>query len=232
MKNNKHIFCETPLTYKIDEAEEIKSASEKYKKNVFVDMFIKYSTPHLEAIKYAKEGNLGRLESIRSYNNTSPRWGDLGLQKNIRNFHIHNMDFVSEIIGVPENVKSNGIDFGEKSIVNSTFKVGNTFAVLESNSNMPDCFPFSIGFELVFTDGIIWYDAKYGDYENEQFIVFKNDNQAEIVQLEARDEYEEVFKEVLYCVNNNVKSKMLDINAAIKSVKIKNMILSSIIEKY
>jgi len=231
IKNNKHIFCETPLTYKVDEAEEIKSVSEKYNKNVFVNMFNKFSTPHLTAIKYAEEGYLGKLESIRSYNNTSPRWGDLGLQNNIKSFHIHNMDFVSEIIGVPENVKSNGIDFGGKSIVNSTFKVGNTFAILESNSNMPDCYPFSIGFELVFKDGVIWYDAKYGDYANEQFIVFKNNKQAEIVKLEAKDEYEEVFKEVLYCLNKNIKSKMLDINAEIKTVKIKNMILSSIMEK-
>ena len=35
-----------------------------------------------------------------SYNRTSPRWGNLGLQKNVESFHNHMMDFVFEIAGI------------------------------------------------------------------------------------------------------------------------------------
>ena len=198
--NKKHIFCETPLTFKIEEAEEIKKASQKCGKNVFVDMFFKYSTPHFEAMKIIKEGNLGKLISVRSYNSTSSRWGDLGVKNNVRSFHIHNMDFVCEIIGTPEKVNVSALGFVEKSIVTSTFSVGDTYVVIESNTNLPECFPFSIGFELIFTDGAICYDAKYGDYTDEKFILFKNDTPTEIVKLDTKDEFEEVFKDVLCCI--------------------------------
>jgi len=228
LKNNKHIFCETPLTYKTEEAEEIKNISLKYGKNVFVNMFLKYSTPHFTALKYTKEGNLGKLLNIRTYNSTSPRWGDLGLQKNIETFHIHNMDFVCEITGCPKSVLASGLENNGKSIITTTFNINDIHVVLESNSNMPNCCPFSIGFELVFTNGSIWYDAKYGEYTKEEFIIFKNNTKTEILKLDKKDEYEEVLKEILNCINNNMKSEMLDIESALNTVKLKNMIITAI----
>jgi predicted dehydrogenase len=227
LRNNKHIFCETPLAYKVEEAEEIQATSKKYGKNVFVDMFYKYSIPHYTAIKYVKEGVLGNLVSIKSYNYTSPQWGDLGVKRNIENFHIHNVDFVNEVIKMPEKVVVSGLDFGVKSIVTTAYNVDDIHIVLESNSTMPNCCGFSLGFEFVFTNGAIWYGWKMGDYTKEEFYVYKNDNPAEKINLPLIDEYEEVFKDVLHCVNNNTKSEMLDIDAAVNTVKLMNMIVKS-----
>jgi predicted dehydrogenase len=228
LKNGKHIFCETPVTYNVNEANEIKQASQKYGKNVFVDLFIKFSTPHHAAIKYAKDGTLGSLVNMRAYNSTSPQWGDLGLKKNVETFHNHLIDFACEIAGLPDSVTASGMDFGGKSVVTSAFQVGNSYVVLESNSSMPECFPFSIGFELVFANGTLIYDAKYGEYEKEEFIVFKNGTQPEILKLDAKDDYEESFKHVLQCIQGNTKSPMLDIEAAINTVKVKDMVLGSV----
>lgn len=189
LKNSKHIFCETPVTYTVEEAEEIKQASQKYNKNVFVDLFIKFSTPHYTAIQYAKEKSLGDLLSVSAYNGTSPRWGDLGLKKNIENSHNHLIDFICEIIGMPESVTASGMDFGGKSIVNTVLKSSNIYAVAQSNSNLPVSYPFKIGFELVFTNGIICFDAIYGEYTKEEFIIFQNDKPTGIVKMDIKDDY-------------------------------------------
>ena len=227
LKNKKHIFCETPVTFSVNEAEEIKQASQKYSKNVFVDLFIKFSTPHNTAIKYSKEGTLGSLINMRAYNSTSPRWGDLGLKNIIMNFHNHLIDFACEITGMPESVTASGMDFDGKSIITSTLKNKDNFAVLESNSCLPESYPFSIGFELVFTKGTIRYDAIYGDYTDEKFIVFENDMPAEILKLDEKDDYEESLRHVLQCIQNDIKSPLLDIDAAINTVRVKDMILTS-----
>lgn len=232
LKNNKHVFCETPVSYLVDEAEEIKSASVKYGRNVYVDMFIKFSTPHSTAIEIIKKGELGRIQSLRSYNKTSPRWGDLSIRKNIETFHIHNIDFMCEIMGMPENATATAMNFGGKSIVTSVFYYGNRYATLESNSNMPCCRPFDIGFEIVFENGVICYDAVYGEFTREDFFVFKDSMPREVISLNMKDEYEEVFKHLLFCLANNIQSDLIDISHAINSIKIKEMIIDSLEKEY
>jgi predicted dehydrogenase len=228
LKNKKHIFCETPITYNVNEADEIRQTSQKYGKNVFVDLFIKFSPPHNTAIKYSKEGTLGSLMSIKAYNSTSPRWGDLGLKNILINFHNHLIDFACEITGMPESVIASGMDLNGKSVVTTTFQTKDHYAVLESNSILPDSCPFSIGFELVFSKGLLRYDAIYGEYTEEKFIIFENGKSPEILKLDEKDDYEESFRHILQCIQNNTKSSLLDINAAIDTVKVKDMILMSL----
>lgn len=228
LRNGKHIFCETPVTYCPEEAEEIKKASQQYGKNVYVDMFLKFSTPHMAAIDIVKDAELGKLISVYSYNKTSPRWGDLGLVKNVETFHIHNIDFVQEILGMPKSVTSSGIDMDGKSVVTSTFNYENEYAVLKSDSSLPECLPFGIGFELIFTGGIIQYDAVYGEYTNEEFSIIRNDSPRKVIKLDMKDDYEEVLRHVLLCLQNNEKSRLIDIGSAINSVKLKEKILKSL----
>jgi len=228
LKNNKHIFCETPLTYLLDEVDKIKQASMKYGKNVYVDMFIKFSAPHKTALMFAKKAELGKLISIASYNKTSARWGDLSIKKNIEEFHIHNMDFISEIAGVPENVTVSFKDFGSKSFITSVLDYKNVYAIMQSDSTLPECCPFGIGFELVFTEGIIKFDAIYGEYTKEDFYILQNGKQREVLPVESTDDYEETFKHVLLCLQNGVKSEIIDVENALNTIKIKEMILRSL----
>ena len=102
------------------------------------------------------------------------------------------------------------------------------YAVLESNSNLPDCCPFEIGFELLCSDGIIRFDAAYGEETKEEFSVVKNGKPREVFRVEEKDDYEEVVKHIRACVQNNVKSDLIDIEDAIRSVKLKEMILRSL----
>lgn len=227
LKNNKHILCETPVSYLVNEAEEIKNASVKYGKNVYVDMFIKFSTPHRTAVELVKKGELGKIQTFHSYNKTSPRWGDLSIKKNIETFHIHNIDFMSEILGMPESVTASAMNFDKKSIVTSVFSYKGMYATLESNSNMPNCRPFDIGFEIIFENGAICYNAVYGEFTREEFSVFKNNTPRETVALNMKDDYEEILNHLLFCLTNKVKSDTIDISHAIKTVKIKEMILNS-----
>ena len=226
LKNNKHIFCETPVTYNAGEAEKIRQAAVKYNKNVYVNLFIKFSPAHQLAAELVKKAEWGQLLGIRSYNRTSPRWGDLGLKKNVENFHNHNMDFILELAGFPLSATATGKDFGKKSIVTSVLEYNSLYAIIESNSCMPDCCPFEIGFELLFSNGIVRYDEIYGEYTKKEFSITSNGKPREVLQIESKDDFAESVKHVLNCLQNNEKSSLIDIEAAVNAVKVKEMILS------
>ena len=228
LRNGKHIFCETPVSYTVGEAEAMQRAAAQYDRKVFVNLFIKFSPPHQLAAELVEKAELGRLLSIRSYNRTSPRWGDLGLLKNIGNFHNHMMDFVLGLAGMPQSVVASGMDYGGKSIITSALNYESMYAVLESNSSMPDCSPFEIGFELLFTDGIVRYDAVYGDYTKEELSIIRGGKPREVVQLDSKDENEEAIRHIRYCLQNNAKSEIIDIEAAVNAVKLKEMIMRSL----
>jgi len=228
LKNGKHIFCETPVSYDLGEAAAIQQASLKYNRRVFVNLFIKFSAPHKFAAELAEKNECGKLIGIRSYNRTSARWGNLGLQRNVENFHNHMMDYAIGLAGMPDSVIASGIDYGEKSIVTSVLKYDGMYAVLESSSALPECCPFEIGFELLCTDGIIRFDAAYGDYTKEEFSIIRNGKPREVLQIDEKDDYEEVIKHIRYCLQNGVKSEFIDIEAAVNTVKLKEMILRSL----
>jgi len=229
LENGKHVFCETPVTYSVKEAMAIQLASLKHNKNVFVNQFIKFSAPHKLAIELMKEKECGSLVGIRSYNKTPPWWGDLGLYKNVENFHNHMMDFVIELAGLPKAVTASGMDFNGKSIVTSTLKYDEVYAVLESTSVMPECSPFEIGFELLCTGGVIRFDGSYSDeITKEDFIIDRNDNPRDIVEFDELDDNEEVIKHILYCLQKGVKSEFIDIESAVKTVELKEMIMCSL----
>ncbi len=228
LRNKKHVFCETPLSYRMDEAEEIRSISEEYQRNVFVDLFYKFSTPHHITINKIKNLELGEVRSFHSYNKTAPNWGNLGLQKNVSDFHIHNFDFLMEILGMPEAAVSNGIDFGDQSIVITTLNYKNKFGVIESYTNLPKNSPFYVGFEVNCERGSIKFDAEYGINTREEFVIYSCDGTKEVLNPQMKDDYEQVILHMKDCLENNKKSEFLDIESAMQGIKIKDAVLKSL----
>lgn len=228
LRNKKHVFCETPVSYRIDEADEILSISKQYQKNVFVDLFYKFSTPHHTTINKIRNLELGEVKSFHSYNKTAPNWGNLGLQKNVSDFHIHNFDFLLEILGMPESAVSNGIDYGDQSIVITTLNYKDKFAVVESYTNLPIDSPFYVGFEVNCERGSIKFDAEYGINTREEFVIYFCDGTKEVFNLQMKDDYEQVILHIMDCLENNKKSEFLDIESAIQVIKIKDTVFKSL----
>lgn len=231
LKHRKHVFCETPLSYQLDEAEHILSTSVEYQKNVFVDLFFKFSTPHQVAINKIKSLELGEVRSFHSYNKTAPIWGNLGLQKNVSDFHIHNFDFLIEILGMPELVLSNGIDLGDKSVAITTLNYENKFAVIESYTNLPNHSPFCVGFEIICEKGSIHFEAEYGINTTEEFVIYHNDGSKEVLNPQMMDDYEQVIHHIKDCLEHDKKSEFLDITSAIQVMKIQDAVFKSLESK-
>ncbi len=226
LKQNKHVFCETPVTYSVNEAEQIKTYAMKYNKNVFVDLFYKFSAPHKYTYNLIQTGELGKPLSIITYNRTPALWGDLGLPNIVMDFMIHNVDFIKEIFENPEKIIAQGMGDNKKALVYASIHFNNGFSSIESSSILPDGSPFCIGYHMVCEEGMITYDAQFGKQTNETLIMHYNDKVKE-VNFKNVDELDEVIKHVLQCVNTQTKSSLIDIDNAIDSLRIVEGINSS-----
>ena len=217
----------------VDEAVAIQQAAAKFEKNVFVNLFIKFSAPHQFAAELIKKSECGKLLGIRTYNKTAALWGDLSLQMNVATFHNHMMDFAIELAGMPEFVTASGIDYNDgKSIVISSFINDGIYTVMESNSTLPDgcAIEFEIGFELLCSGGCIRFDAIYGEYCNEEFSITKNGKPREVLSIDEVNDNEEVIKHIRYCLSKGIKSELIDIENATKTVRLMEMINKSLVE--
>jgi len=66
IENGKNVFCETPVSMNTDESEKMKLVAKKYKKNIFVDLFYKFSAPHNIAINKIKNNELGKILTVNT----------------------------------------------------------------------------------------------------------------------------------------------------------------------
>lgn len=220
LENGKHVYCETPVSYTLEEAEEMKKYAEQYNKKVFVDLFYKFSAPHKYACDIIKSNKFGKPTVVTTYNRTPPIWGDLGLENIVLNFMLHNYDFLTEIMGMPEAVMTKGIGQDKKAHIISTLNYRNGFASVESSSLMPKEFPFSIGFSVICESGAITYEGQFGENTVEKTVVYHENGEVEEVSFSPTDEYEEAIKHVISCIKNNSLSSCISIDEAIKSLKI------------
>ena len=218
LKNGKDVYCETPVCYTLEEAEEMKRCADKYNKKLFVDLFFKFSDPHRLALEKVKSKNLGRPLVVKMYQKTAPHWGDMDLNTIVHDFMLHNFDFLTELMGLPTEVIANGYQ-DNNSYLLSTLKFQNGMASIESSTMLPGKFPFNIGFDIICESGTITFDGKYGEEVEQRFMIYKNDEKEEL-ELPSNNDHLEAIKHVINHINNNESSSFISIDEAIKSLKI------------
>jgi len=215
----KHVFCETPLTFSHKETVEIHKAAERNNRYVFVDQFIKFSQPHKYAIDFVRSSS-GKPPAVFScWNKTAPVWGDLSVDKSLFNFFVHNMDFLIEVMGYPEDVTACALDQVEKSAIYGGYQYGDRIASVTCLSNLPENALLQTGYELVFEDRILSFSGSYGEKIEESVQVMEGP-ETRLVSLPGVDPYEGTFRHVIDCMIRNEKSNLIDIEMAMLSIRL------------
>lgn len=224
LENGKHVFCETPVSYDVSEIEEMKQAAQTHQKKVFVDLFIKYSDPHQYAIEKAKDQSLGSPISVSCYQRTPPNWGDMTIRRLVYDMMIHNLDFVSELLGVPLKVTAKGLE-DKNSQVYATLAYKDAIAMVEATSLLPAKAPFQIGFTVVLEKGSIHFAGEYGEEIFEKMTLFTSEK-ATSVEIPGRNEYEVLMREVINSVENKTNIPRLSLESAERALFIADSIVA------
>jgi len=223
IENGKHVFCETPISYDISEIEQMKQVAQAHHKKVFVDLFIKYSDPHRFAIEKANDQSLGKPVSVSCYQRTPPNWGDMTIRKLVCDMMIHNLDFCTELLGVPQKVDAKGLE-NKNSQVHATLIYKDAIAMVEATSLLPAKAPFQIGFVVIFEKGSIHFYGEYGEKVFEKMDLFTAEK-ATTIEIPGRNEYEVLIREVIRSVENGTSIPSLSLESAGKVMSIAKAIV-------
>lgn len=220
LKAGKHVYCETPLCYTLEDAATILEAETKYHKRVYVDLFVKFFPEYQYILKAIQENTYGSLKTLTITRKTPPIWGNLGLDTIIPNLMLHDLDLCVWFLGEPMNKKTFGISgqLGE-SHVKAILEYNDTLVEVEASSMMPNSYPFTISCEAIFEKGMLEYHASFTSEGIEKsFYEYTSDGKHEL-NLEGSDPYEQAIRHVIDCCKHD-KPTVLGASAAARALAI------------
>lgn len=170
LKAGKHVFCEKPISSNLDDAERMVAEGESRsgQQVLMIGQVLRFWPEYVESKKLIDQGKIGKpviartrravaMPQSKFYEKDELSGGvivDLGL---------HDIDFltwalgpVATIFGQGRNISGRGdiIDYAQ---LHFNFKSG-PIGYLEANWAVPDTYPFTCGFEITGTSGMVAWD--------------------------------------------------------------------------
>jgi len=229
LEHNKHVLCETPVTYSVSEAIAMQNAKQKSGKQLMVDLFPRFEYPYEMVAKYVQSGEYGKLKKFQIVRNTPPIWGNLGPDHIVTDLMIHDIDFLSYILGKPKEIKTFTTHAREDSCVVSTLcTYDNAFAEINSSSMMPSSYPFRISYEATFEHAFVQFHENCSPNNHEVKMTLFTDDECKEFTLPEYDCYDNVLRYAVKMIQTTEKP-INDISDAITSIdmalKIRDMIV-------
>ncbi|WP_339314559.1 Gfo/Idh/MocA family oxidoreductase [Paenibacillus sp. FSL R10-2734] len=222
LKNGKHVFCETPICYSLEDALAMKEAEQQYDSRILVNQFIKFDPAYKYLYETTQNEKYGKLLSLTLKRETPPLWGDLGLHAIATNLMLHELDFVTWMLGSTEAHSVWGTDGGksDQALVRAMFQQPNVSVEIVVSSQMPASYPFSVGYEAYFEQGKLVYqesDNMNGSVESSLIEYTASGNQD--LLLDAANPYEKSLEHALQCLKDGTSS-IIELDHALQAIEL------------
>ncbi|CAI8992748.1 putative dehydrogenase [Brevibacillus sp. IT-7CA2] len=221
LENGKHVFCETPVCYTLDDAQAMKHARDWSGKKLSVNQFIKFDPAYAYLHSAQTENKYGQLLSLSLKRETAPLWGELGLSSITTNLMIHELDFVTWLFGRNASMSAWGAESSDKkqSIVRSHFHYPDTHAEIVASSQMPTSYPFTVGYEAYFEKAKLVFQETDSHGQTESFLwEYTSSGKNELV-LQPVNPYEESLRHAIQCFTGHTQS-IIDVDHAVESLEL------------
>lgn len=218
LKAGKHVYCETPVCTSPEDAETIKKVAADSEGKVFVNQFIKFFPEYRNIHSAVCDGRHGKLLSLHAWRNTSAIWGELGYNTITTNLMIHELDFITWVMGEPQHLQVTGTQKnGSECLVSVGWTCGGASALVTASSMMPAGYPFTAGFTAVFEHAAIEFTGQFPDGNPIKHTTLYTPESAAPLPLPQVNPYEAAINHVLECCQYG-KPSDLDIHAALVPV--------------
>lgn len=220
LRAGKHVFIETPVAESLEDAEAILKTAEQYGRRVFVDLFLRFEYPYEYLYQLVKAGKAGAVKELQIKRETPPWWGNLDSGHIGINLMMHDMDFVTRLLGEPDHIFASSIDVREQqSVVTAALSYKGCSALVRGVSAMPQTYPFSVGYEAVLEHGTVrYYEDGYADGTTHTKLELFCEDKKEEIPLPQVNCYEAAVGHVLQCIKEN-QASCLDIREAICTLR-------------
>ncbi|NNH68659.1 Gfo/Idh/MocA family oxidoreductase [Nocardia uniformis] len=226
----KHVLCELPLALSMADARRVADAAAASDRQVFVDMFDRFSPVNRILFEATRSGTYGRLLELELELRTALLWPgyDLGLDSIALDAMHGDLDVLTRVLGVPETVSAIGTAGAQRgSAAYVTLTYPNAVARVSASSLMPDPYGSRGGFRATFTDGVL--EHRFGDGRDADSAVIEySGSGTRTLKAEGPQNYAAMIDHVLTCLRGETENEIapssvldtlaltLDIHAAIQ----------------
>ncbi|MEK4006642.1 Gfo/Idh/MocA family protein [Paenibacillus sp. FSL H3-0333] len=219
MRRGKHVFCETPVVLEPEEGRELLDAEQRYGRRILVNQFIKFDYAYEYLEQSARESTYGQLLHVSFRRETAPVWGDLGLSAIAANLMIHDLDAIAWLLDtpVPSSVcgTSGGVD--GQALVHASFTNTGVSAHITVSSQMPEVYPFTVGYEAYFERGkLVFQETNAANGEVEASLTSYTSEGKTAIPVIPNNPYEKSLRHALLSLRDGTDSG-LSLQSALKS---------------
>ena len=164
MEKVKYVFIEKPIALTVDEGEKLIKKSQETGAQVQVGQVIRFWDEYVELKKIVESGIYGKVVNA-NFRRISPRpewgWENWLLNTELsggagQDLHIHDVDYVLSLFGVPEKFFSVKNKLGEQnSYVNTLMQYPEFVVGVEGTWDLPATHPFEASFRVVFEKAVV-----------------------------------------------------------------------------
>jgi predicted dehydrogenase len=197
------VLCEKPMALTAADCDRMIAAARSSGKKLQIGHCIRFWSEYVAAKEIIDSKKYGPLlaASFRRYG-SMPTWGDNWFADDSRSggmildLHIHDVDYVQYLLGMPKSVTSFGVKNTHNSIVHvaSRYEYDNQLITAEGGWAMMPSFVFEMSFTLVLEKATVLFNSR----NNPAFQVFPDKGDAYTPELLKEDGY---IRQVNYFAN-------------------------------
>lgn len=220
LEAGKHVLCELPLALTLADAQRVADAAAATDRQVFVDMFGRFSPTDRLLREAVAEKTYGRLQVLEMEGRTALLWPgyELKLDTIVLDMLHGNLDTLVRVLGVPKSVTTSAVAGAERgSTVQADFTYSDAIARVSGSALMPQPYGSRGGYRATFTGGVLEHDFAAGftgKVESPVVHEYTDEGHREL-PVEGPDAYTAMIDHVLAClrgeeVNQLAPSTVLD----------------------
>lgn len=228
LERNINVLLEKPMALSGKECDEILRAAEKSSGKLMVGQcvrFMKHYDYLKETVEKEKYGKLVSAEFLRL--SAYPSWRKENAGKTddgaILDFHIHDVDFVQYVFGIPKDIFSvYSKNQSSCDAVTTVFKYDEGFVRIIADWSLPASFPFASPYRVTFEKATLEFNGK------DKIFLYEDDKCTELNEIEITQDY--ILCEIAYYIDiikNNAENTKNPPQSSAMSVKLAEKIKES-----
>lgn len=220
-----HVLCEKPIARNLAEAVEMSDVAAKAGIRLMVAQVLRFWGEYVYAAKVAASKTYGEILAIDCKRFSSPpSWNSWMLKDEngssaAIDLQIHDMDFVQNLLGVPQAIDANGQkSFGGLNRVSNTLKYMSDIPVyIESSFVMPQSYPFRMFFRIEFERAILEMD--FWRPKGQRLMVYPVDGEVFVPAIDSANAYAGEIEYFARCILSGEKFEAVPLEQSIMALK-------------
>jgi predicted dehydrogenase len=221
LEHGKHVFCETPISYSLEEAQQMAGLAASKDRLLMVALYSRFVSELKTIHDLIAAGRLGKPKVIFANRRTPAVWGTWD-DNFILNLMLHDIDYLFWMLGKPLAVTGRALqDQTGYQQVFMMLEYEQCNALIEGCGIMPSSYPFSTSLHIVCENGAVDMNWRWGGTAPiSEMTLYPSDGEPELLSVPGYDPYEAECRYFVDAVLGKVDPELLGIDAAMGSLSI------------